>query len=126
MLFSEDTSNLCFDAFDVIWMSVLVHSQTKNRIVLFMWSINKSLSASEIRSILKQTATDLGHADFDETYGWGLLNTGHAVRKALSLPLEFYSETYESKQLSFPLIDLFWTFLGYSGINCILRHERHT
>jgi hypothetical protein len=44
-----------------------------------MLSYSPSLSASALVSRLEQTATDLGTAGFDSTYGWGLVNATSAV-----------------------------------------------
>lgn len=50
-----------------------------------VWSVNPSLTGSEVRNILTRTAMDLGTAGKDNTFGAGLVNTEAAVRRAWSL-----------------------------------------
>ena len=50
-----------------------------------VWSANPQLNAGEVREILEQTATDLGAAGRDDSYGAGLLNADAAVRRASAL-----------------------------------------
>jgi len=47
-----------------------------------MLSANPQLSESQVRSILQETATDMGAAGFDNTFGYGRLNAGKAVMEA--------------------------------------------
>lgn len=47
-----------------------------------MLSVNPSLTESEVRSILQQTATDMGTSGFDNTYGYGRVNAYRAVLNA--------------------------------------------
>lgn len=50
-----------------------------------VWSANPNLSAGEVRDILQMTAFDLGEAGRDSTYGFGLVDVGRAVRRAVAL-----------------------------------------
>lgn len=45
-------------------------------------SVNPFLSEDQVRTILRQTARDLGDLGFDTTYGCGLVNAYNAVRAA--------------------------------------------
>jgi subtilisin family serine protease len=45
-------------------------------------SVNPGLTASQVRSILEQSADDLGPAGWDPSYGWGRVNAARAVSMA--------------------------------------------
>ncbi len=51
-------------------------------VVSLMLSVNPSLTPAQVRSILQQTAVDLGTTGKDDTYGYGLINPVAAVRAA--------------------------------------------
>ena len=48
-------------------------------VVALLRSIDNSLDLTEIREILRKTATDFGHPGRDEQYGHGLINAGGAI-----------------------------------------------
>lgn len=48
------------------------------------WSANRSLSNAQVRTILQETAKDLGAAGRDNTYGYGLVQAHAAVAAALA------------------------------------------
>jgi serine protease len=50
-----------------------------------VWSANSNLSATQVREILSQTATDLGAAGYDRFYGNGFVNADAAVRRAIAI-----------------------------------------
>ncbi len=50
-----------------------------------VWSVNSRLSATQIKSIMSQTAYDLGTRGYDRVYGHGLVNADAAVRRAMAL-----------------------------------------
>jgi serine protease len=50
-----------------------------------VWSVNGNLSATQVRDILSQTATDLGAAGYDRYYGNGFVNADAAVRRAIAI-----------------------------------------
>ncbi len=50
-----------------------------------VWSVNTAMTATQIRSILAETAYDLGNAGYDTTYGYGLVNADAAIRRALAV-----------------------------------------
>ncbi|MBW4434935.1 MAG: S8 family serine peptidase [Pelatocladus maniniholoensis HA4357-MV3] len=50
-----------------------------------VWSANRSLTATQIRSILSDTAYDLGTPGYDTVYGYGVVNSDAAVRRAIAL-----------------------------------------
>ncbi len=54
-------------------------------IASLVWSANTSLSASQIRAILSETAFDLGTSGYDKFYGNGFVNADAAVRRALAI-----------------------------------------
>jgi len=51
-------------------------------VVALIWSANPTLSADTVESYLFSTATDLGAAGFDTTYGRGIVNASAAVAAA--------------------------------------------
>ncbi len=54
-------------------------------IASLVWSANTSLSGSQVRQIIFDTAMDLGAPGADSTYGRGLVNADAAVRRAWAL-----------------------------------------
>ncbi|MBI1804215.1 MAG: S8 family serine peptidase [Ignavibacteriae bacterium] len=51
-----------------------------------MLSVNSSLTASQIRDMLSQSADDKGTVGYDSLYGWGRLNAYKAVKQAIAKP----------------------------------------
>ena len=49
-----------------------------------MLSINPNLTEAQVRTILQQTATDMGASGFDNTFGFGRLNVEAALRRVIS------------------------------------------
>jgi subtilisin family serine protease len=49
-----------------------------------VWSANRNLTATQVRTILSQTAYDLGAPGYDTVYGNGLVNADAAVRRAMA------------------------------------------
>jgi hypothetical protein len=54
-------------------------------IASLIWSVDRNLSAVEIRQILEETAYDLGTPGYDLVYGYGFVNADAAVRRAIAL-----------------------------------------
>jgi len=52
--------------------------------VALMLSANSNLTENEVRTILQQSATDMGASGFDNTYGYGRLNAFKAIQMALA------------------------------------------
>ncbi|MCH7403082.1 S8 family serine peptidase [Belliella kenyensis] len=52
-------------------------------VAALMLSVNCNLTENEVRSILQQTATDMGSAGFNNTFGFGRVNAFDAVQAAL-------------------------------------------
>lgn len=50
-------------------------------------SVNPNLTESQVRTIIQQTATDMGTSGFDNTYGYGRLNAQAAVISAVGGPI---------------------------------------
>ncbi|ARV61816.1 peptidase S8 and S53 subtilisin kexin sedolisin [Nostocales cyanobacterium HT-58-2] len=50
-----------------------------------VWSANPNLTAGQIKSILSETAYDLGTPGYDTEYGYGFINADAAVRRAKAL-----------------------------------------
>jgi serine protease len=50
-----------------------------------VWSANPNLSATQVKQILSQTATDLGRPGYDIYYGNGFVNADAAVRRAIAI-----------------------------------------
>jgi serine protease len=51
-------------------------------VAALMWSINPGLSVRQVRSILRETANDLGDPGRDDQFGYGLLDAAAAVTRA--------------------------------------------
>ncbi|MDQ3688356.1 MAG: S8 family serine peptidase, partial [Acidobacteriota bacterium] len=51
-------------------------------VLALIWSVNSGLSNSTVESYLFNTATDLGAAGYDTTYGRGIVNADAAVTQA--------------------------------------------
>jgi hypothetical protein len=56
-------------------------------IASLVWSVNSTLTGTQIRQILTDTAMDLGTMGRDNTFGYGLVNADAAVRRAEALKL---------------------------------------
>lgn len=54
-----------------------------------VWSVNSGLSAAQIKSIISETAYDLGTKGYDAVYGNGFINADAAVRRALAIARGF-------------------------------------
>lgn len=50
-------------------------------------AVNPNLTESQVRTILQQTATDMGTSGFDNTYGYGRLNAQAALIAAIGGPI---------------------------------------
>ncbi|KAB8315713.1 S8 family serine peptidase [Tolypothrix campylonemoides VB511288] len=50
-----------------------------------VWSAHSNLTATQIKSVLSETAYDLGAAGYDRQYGYGFINADAAVRRAKAL-----------------------------------------
>ncbi|MGH8002576.1 MAG: S8 family serine peptidase, partial [Brasilonema sp.] len=50
-----------------------------------VWSVNSNLTATQIKSIMSETAYDLGASGYDTEYGSGFVNADAAVRRAMAL-----------------------------------------
>ena len=55
-------------------------------VAALVWTANPSLTNAQVKSIIEQTADDLGTPGWDDQSGWGRINAARAVRTALSLP----------------------------------------
>lgn len=52
-------------------------------VAALMLSVNPNLTEAQVRTILQQTATDIGPVGFDNTFGFGRLNARAALQAAL-------------------------------------------
>jgi hypothetical protein len=57
-------------------------------VAALMLSVVPNLTENQVRSILQNTATDMGAIGFDNTFGFGRVNAANAVCSALSLGLQ--------------------------------------
>jgi len=55
-------------------------------VAALMLSANPQLTESQVRTILQQTARDLGTAGWDATFGYGLVDAAKAVERVLHVP----------------------------------------
>jgi thermitase len=51
-----------------------------------VFSTNKTLTPTQVESILESTAVDLGDPGYDQHYGWGRINASAALRTAAGSP----------------------------------------
>lgn len=58
-------------------------------IASLVWSVNPNLTAGQIKTILSETAYDLGTVGYDTVYGYGEVNADAAVRRAEALDRGF-------------------------------------
>jgi serine protease len=56
-------------------------------VAALMLSVNPNLTEAQVRTILQQTAKDLGTTGYDNTYGYGLVNAEKAVEIAVGGPI---------------------------------------
>lgn len=56
-------------------------------VAALMLSANPNLTETQVRNILQNTATDMGTAGFDNTFGFGRVNACAAITAALSLTI---------------------------------------
>ncbi|MDP3916077.1 MAG: S8 family serine peptidase [Bacteroidota bacterium] len=56
-------------------------------VAALMLSVNPNLTEAQVRTILQQTATDMGTSGFDNTYGHGRVNAYAAVIRVLGDPV---------------------------------------
>ena len=95
-------------------------------VAALMLSINPYLPESRVRSILQNTATDLGTTGKDNTYGYGLVNAGAAVQQAknekppYSIHKTYISENEIICSISAPSYYTFeWTILTGNMTNLV-------
>ena len=53
-------------------------------IASLIWSVNPNLTATQIKDILSQTATDVGTTGYDTQTGHGVINADKAIRRAIA------------------------------------------
>jgi subtilisin family serine protease len=61
-------------------------SPVASGVAALIWSRNPSLTATQVRHILQASATDLGPAGRDGSYGYGLVNAQAALERAFNPP----------------------------------------
>ncbi|RAM53361.1 MAG: peptidase S8 and S53 subtilisin kexin sedolisin [Hapalosiphonaceae cyanobacterium JJU2] len=84
---SRNTSELFYNKLDYTTNFNGTSAATANvtGVASLVWSANPNLTATQIRSILSTTAYDLGTPGYDTVYGYGVVNTDAAVRRALAI-----------------------------------------
>lgn len=93
LLSTYNEFNSDYDGYYVMMSGTSMASPVVAGIVASMYSVNPSLTPSEIRSILYDTATDLGTSGRDDYYGYGLVNAYAALKEAVSETTESTTET---------------------------------
>ncbi|MFQ5978276.1 MAG: S8 family serine peptidase [Candidatus Heimdallarchaeota archaeon] len=84
--------------------------------IALMISVNSTLSREEIETMLKETAIDLGPPGKDNEFGYGLLDSENAVRRASGLPLRSRATT-ESGEL------IFLRFFGFLIVAALFQRK---
>jgi hypothetical protein len=84
---NRNTSESFYSKFDYINYFSGTSAATANvtGITSLVWSVNQGLTATQIRSILSETAYDLGDPGYDTVHGYGVVNSDAAVRRALAI-----------------------------------------
>ncbi|KOP25006.1 peptidase S8 and S53 subtilisin kexin sedolisin [Hapalosiphon sp. MRB220] len=84
---SRNTSELFYNKLDYSTNFNGTSAATANvtGVASLVWSANRNLTATQIRSILSTTAYDLGTPGYDTVYGYGVVNADAAVRRAIAL-----------------------------------------
>lgn len=79
-------------------------------VAALMWAVNPSLTAGDVRGILRDTADDLGPAGWDVEYGAGLLDADAALRAALTSPYGGFSRSRATSAVTVdrPGVDSEW------------------
>ncbi|MEM7555351.1 MAG: S8 family serine peptidase [Cyanobacteria bacterium P01_A01_bin.84] len=54
-------------------------------IISLLWSVNGNLTSTQIKSILSETATDVGASGYDAQNGHGVINADKAMRRAIAI-----------------------------------------
>lgn len=71
-------------------------------------------SSTDVKNTLITTATDMGSAGFDNTFGWGRINAGAAVSGGVA-PTISYNGTITDADSGIPVSDASVTFIGPGG-----------
>ncbi|RDH48362.1 S8 family serine peptidase [Fischerella thermalis] len=84
---TRNTSNSFYSNFDYInyFSGTSAATAHVTGIASLVGSVNQGLTATQIRSILSETAYDLGDPGYDIVHGYGVVNTDAAVRRALAI-----------------------------------------
>lgn len=102
-----------YGLFDLLWgQGTSASTPQGSGAAALIWAANPNLLHLDIRKLLRQSATDKGAYDFDEYFGYGLLNVYHAF-----LYLEDYQAQPEPPSLSISIVSqrarLSWTHGHY-------------
>lgn len=73
-------------------------------VAALMLAINPNLTATEVKNILEETATDLGQTGYDTTYGHGLVNAYSAVYRVF--PTNINGQTTIQKKGTYSIANL--------------------
>jgi len=65
-------------------------------VAAMMLSVNPNLSVSQVKTILYETAKDLGSSGRDNSFGWGLVQAGDAVQTAKNTSGDIVYDNYIS------------------------------
>lgn len=66
------------------WSGTSFSAPATAGVAALILSANPSLTGSQVETILKQSADDLGTAGYDTSYGWGRVNAARAVAMAMN------------------------------------------
>lgn len=90
-------------------------------VAALMLSVNPELTEAQVRSFLQQSATDMGTAGFDNSYGYGRLNAFEALKRSIGSisgpDLVCSPSQYTLNQIVQGITNLTWSSSNPSGLS---------
>ncbi len=102
-------------------------------VAALMLSVNPNLTELQVRSILQTTATDMGAAGFDNTFGFGRLNACAAISQTISsLPISGSDQICSSGTYTYSIpglpsgTNVTWSVSPTNGVNITTSNNTAT
>jgi serine protease len=80
----DSSSNFAF-GYKSLFNGTSASTANVTGVASLVWGLNPNLTGEQIRSILVETAYDLGAAGYDTSYGHGFVNADKAIRRTLAI-----------------------------------------